>query len=334
MMKSVIGNSPWMQDIIPSLSRPRQLSDGELDQNHRHITTIHRKAEICDGDMKRSLGRARSNPREFNKTTESNDRQTWAVDMDTSKMGLSCSRECNSHNYVVGSFVYPYELLEINIPANLISRHGNSVYICGEECLTMVCYKRDIPPLTEKTVRKALECHGKDDSFLIDGNFSCYWDSSEHCTLCLRNSIPYDISIMDVDARDKSITFNSPFFDRIAWKECDYLGVKLSTLFVELALKNSLLAVELEKMAEKKQSLVLALLVAFNAASIDATEENAVINDAISSVFHSSSLDELSAEQTETIIQIIDMYEGQIYGWETSEWSEKLRPFLSHDDGK
>ena len=250
--------------------------------------------------------------------------------MDTSKMGLSCSRECN----IVGSFVYPYELLEIYIPANLISRHGNSVHICGEECLTMVCYKRDIPPLSEKTVRKALECHGKDDSFLIDGNFSCYWDSSEHCTLCLRNSIPYDISIMDVDARDKSITFNSPFFDRIAWKECDYLGVKLSTLFVELALKNSLLAVELEEMAEKKQSLVLALLVAFNAASIDATEENAVINDAISSVFHSSSLDELSAEQTETIIQIIDTYECQIYGWETSEWSEKLRPLLSRDNGK
>ena len=99
-------------------------------------------------------------------------------------------------------------------------------------------------------------------------------------------------------------------------------------------MKNSSLAVELEKMAEKKQSLVRALLLAFNAASIDATEENAVINDAISSVFHSSSLDELSAEQTETIIQTIDLYEGQIYGWETSEWSEKLRPFLSHDNGK
>ena len=178
MMKSVIGNSPWIQDFISSLSHPRQLNDGELDISHPHITTIHRKAEICDGDMKRSLGRARSNPREFNKTIESNDRQTWAVDMDTSKMGLSCSKECNSHNYVVGSFVYPYELLEINIPANLISRHGNSVYICGEECLTMVCYKRDIPHLSEETVRKALECHGKDDSFLIDGNFSCYWDSS------------------------------------------------------------------------------------------------------------------------------------------------------------
>ena len=75
MMKSVIGNSPWIQDFISSLSQPRQLSDGELDQNHRNITTIHRKAEICNGDMKRSLGRARSNPREFNKTTDSNDRK-------------------------------------------------------------------------------------------------------------------------------------------------------------------------------------------------------------------------------------------------------------------
>ena len=81
--------------------------------------------------------------------------------------------------------------------------------------------------------------------------------------------------------KDKSITFNSSFFDRVAWKESDYLGVKLSTLFIEVAVKSSSLAVELEKMAEKKESLVRALLVAFNAASIDATEENAVINDAV-----------------------------------------------------
>ena len=82
----MIENSPWIQEFVSSSSQPRQLSDGELDENHPHITTIHRKAEICNGDMKRSLGRARSNPREFNKTTECNDRETWAVDMDTSKM--------------------------------------------------------------------------------------------------------------------------------------------------------------------------------------------------------------------------------------------------------
>ena len=54
-------------------------------------------------------------------------------------------------------------------------------------------------------------------------------------------------------------------------------------------MKNSSLTDELEKIAEKSQSLVRALLVAFNAASI---EENAVLNGTISSVFHSSSLDE------------------------------------------
>ena len=47
---------------------------------------------------------------------------------------------------------------------------------------------------------------------------------------------------------------------------------------------------QVEPAREKSQSLVRALLVAFNAASI---EENAVLNDAISSAFHSSSLDEI-----------------------------------------
>ena len=331
MMKSVIGNSPWIHDFISSLPQPRQLTDSELDKNHPHSTIIHRKAEICDEDMRRSLGCATSRPREFNKTTESNDIRTWAINMDTSKMGLSCSRECNSHNYVAGSFLYPYELLEKNIPANLISRHDNSVYICGEKCLTFACYNRDIP-LSEKTVRTALECHGKDDSFLIDNNFSCYWDTSEHCTLCLRKNIPYDTSIFNFDPRDQSMTFKSPFFDRNAWKQCDYIGVKLPDLFLELILKNIFLSFELEKMSEEKQSVLRLLLVAFNFASIDAIEENAVINDIILNVFHSSSLNELSTEQTEIIIEIIDMYEDQIYGYDSSDWNVNLRPFLSRDN--
>ena len=38
--------------------------------------------------------------------------------------------------------------------------------------------------------------------------------------------------------------------------------------------------------------------------------------------------DELSATQSETIIQFIDVYECEICGWKTSEWSENLRPTL------
>ena len=48
----------------------------------------------------------------------------------------------------------------------------------------------------------------------------------------------------------------------------------------------------------------------------------------ITAVFHLTSLDELSAAQSETIIQFIDMYEFEIYGWKTAEWSENLRPTL------
>ena len=82
-------------------------------------------------------------------------------------------------------------------------------------------------------------------------------------------------------------------------------------------------------MSEEIQSLARALITAFNRASIDASEENIVIDDAISCVFYASSLDELSAEHSEMIIQIIDVFECNIYGLDTTEWSEKLRPLLS-----
>ena len=192
------------------------------------------------------------------------------------------------------------------------------------------CYNRNVLRSQTKTVREAFGCNGKDDSFLIDGNFSCYWDSTEHCTLCTRNSIKFDKSSMKLDPTDQSIMFGSSIFDRTLWTVCDnYLGVKLSTIFFELARQNKSLEDELENMSEEKQSLVRALLTSFHRASIDASLVNTLINDAISCVFYASSLDELSAEQSEIIILIIDVFECNIYGLVTTEWSEKLRPLLS-----
>ena len=90
-----------------------------------------------------------------------------------------------------------------------------------------------------KTFREAFECHGKHDSFLIDGNFSCYWDLTEHCTLCMRNSIKFDKSNMKGDPTDQSIMFGSSIFEKTIWTVCNnYLGVKLSTIFFDLAKQN------------------------------------------------------------------------------------------------
>jgi hypothetical protein len=78
---------------------------------------------------------------------------------------------------------------------------------------------------------------------------------------------------MKVDQGDLSIIFGSSIFDRTLWTVCDnYLGVKLSTIFFELADKNKTLEDELKIMSEEKQSLVLILLTAFNRASIDDTD--------------------------------------------------------------
>lgn len=87
-------------------------------------------------------------------------------------------------------------------------------------------------------------------------------------------------------------------------------------------------------MSGEKQSLVRALLTALNRASIDVTEENTVINDAISCVPYASSPNELSAEQTGVITQIIDFYECKICGLDTTEWPEKLHPLISFKTAK
>ena len=328
-MKSAIINSPWIQQYLSRLPRKKKFTDDELDGSHPYREAIHRKVDTSGEDMERNLGRAREFPKEYIRKLNPTDQKKSEINMNEPKLGLSCSPSCHSHDYSAGSFVYPYKLLSDHIGDSLISRHENSVSVCGRQCSTYKCYNRNVTPSQTKTVRNAFECHGKDDSFLIDNYFSCYWDSTEHCTLCLRESVEFDISSMKIEV-DQSIIFGSSIFDRIPWTVCDdYLGVKISSIFFELAQKNKSLESELLKTPVEIQALVGALLTAFNRASIDSTEENIVINDAISCVFYAISLDKLSAEQSEIIIQIIDKYECEIYGLETTEWSEKLRPLLS-----
>lgn len=147
-----------------------------MDGNHPYRETIHRKAETFEEDMGRYLGHARTHPKEFIKTKKSTDQKMSKINMNKSMLGLSCSRFCDSYDYSAGSFIHPYELLARHIPDSLISRNENSVYICDRQCFTYRCYNRNVMPSRTKTVREAFECHGKDDSFLIDSNFSCYWD--------------------------------------------------------------------------------------------------------------------------------------------------------------
>lgn len=307
----------WIQQYIESLPKNEKLTEEELNKNHPYRKTIHRKVY---SSMKKYLGHIKTSPNEFTKTIIT---KTWAINMDTPNMGLSCSGTCD---YLKGSFIYPYELLAHHIPESLISRDEDNVLICGEYCLIFGCYNRDVMSLQTKTVGEALECYGKDDSFLIDDNFSCYWKTKDYCILCLRKSIDFDTSNMKTQPKDQSIMLSSLIFDTDPWTKCtNSIGVKLPTIIFDLVERNEMLQDVLDKMPEEKRTIIQILMTAFKSASIDDIEENIIINDAITSVFYASSFNELNVE---IIIQIIDKYECAVYGYDSSEWNEKLRPLL------
>jgi hypothetical protein len=78
--------------------------------------------------------------------------------------------------------------------------------------------------------------------------------------------------------------------------------------------------------------LAWALLEAFDVAC--KPEDNFKINEILLYVINLASFDELTSERSETIIEIIDLFESEMFGGissessESSEWSENLRPTL------
>ena len=348
-MMCALGKPEWLQDYINSIIEARQLEENELTKIHPFCATIHRKAATSattDEETKRNLGRARKNPAEYIRIAVKDYPCKWNVNMNKKKMGLSCTKNCAFHNYISFAHVYPFDLLNANI-SGLVTKDGCKVDIAGCPCRTYKCYSRSISTLSSRTVKDALDCCGKHDSFLINegSKFSCYWDTNEHCTLCLKDITlidtskpPSDLSYAIFDNLTNEIVFGESIFDRSAWTECNYLGVKVTDVIISSAQKGEMLDDATGKMDDKQAAVINALDQAFYAAPHDAGEENRTINALISTVFQLTSLSDLTAEQSYLIIQIIDKYEHEIYGWDTTEWFGKLRPLLvsiiSDESGK
>ena len=326
-MKTAFETCQWRKNYLDALPTPKILTVEEMDRSHPYREIIHRKSQILNGDMTINLGLARLKPTEFYQSDDS-DQNTWGINMDGFQIGLSSSSDCDSHGFVANSYVYPYDLLKLYL-GDLITRSNDSVAIGIRKCTTYKCFSRKIPA-SERTVREAFNCHGKHNDFILDGKFSCYWDSNQHCTLCLRESTTFLYTdTTNKFESDGSFIFDNAHFHRNEWTVCaNYLGVKVPDIYFLLAEKKIPLDDALTKMEKFQRSLVTALLQAFANPLAETLEHNSELNTQIVKVFNLSSFDNLSGEDSTIIIRIIDLYEFQLYGWETSEWSELLRPAL------
>ena len=329
-MKAVIKECPWLQSYLDSLTEDITLTSEQENSLHPHLDIIHRKAQVHVFvlDRKKFLGHARK--QEFTRNILKDDQKYWEVTMDKHKMGLSCTKSCEFRDLTLLQMVYPYKLLEENIDDRFIHRNEDSVSICGIECKTYKCYHRSIMKSSTRTVGQALQCQGKDDDFLLDGidsKFSCFWDSNEHCTLCLRKGLEFTKSAINVDPFDQSIMFSDSIFDRNRWDECNYFGVRVVSILFILVAKKTTLEAEMVKLSENQQSILMALIIAFHLSVNEEPELTTVLDDMIIVVFYLTSLNELTSAQSETIIQFIDFYECEIFGIKRT-WSENLRPIL------
>jgi hypothetical protein len=119
---------------------------------------------------------------------------------------------------------------------------------------------------------------------------------------------------------------NTLNYDEICWTENNYLGVKVPDVTILGLEKNETFNDMLDKMDDDQAAVMTALNQAFYTSSLDVCEE---INFIISNVSKLKSLSQLTTQQSKLIIHIIDTYEREIYGWDTSEWFGKLRPLIN-----
>jgi len=334
--KRFIESSPILTAYINSLTNSRDLVSDELGRSHPYSHEIHRKSQIVASDCKYNLGLARSSPKEYIMEDDG------SVHMNQLQIGMSCSKSCVSKDFTLGQFVYPFDILK-PILGTLISRCGDDVAIGRRECITFKCFHRIVNRTVNhgvRTVRDALSHHGKDDAFLIDNSIDCkfsfYWDSSDHCTLCLRNPIVFsdeDAAQMMKGGRE-SIVFNDIIFRRSEWIKCEYLGVKLPDIYFHSVFEDKKWVVanipkKIEAMEDKKlQLLIRAFLTAFDVSC--QPDDNSKINETLLYMIGLTSFDELNSEHSKVIVKIIDLFESEIFGGKSSEWSDNLRPTLSN----
>jgi len=324
----------WIDAYLSSLESSMTLTDDDLSLCHPLHGTFHRKApqgQILD------IGKARvmEYNGKFNKETKN-----WSINMNGLKKGMSCSRSCHNHNFARGG-VYPIELIESNLPAESVVRENELVFINGVECEVIRCYCREITQLKESniTVGEALNKHGKDDLLLIEpeinGNkcsFSCYWDSKEHATICLREEMTVGYRSRDIKG---TLTFAD--FNIKSWTLCEkYLGVRVSTLVLQMAMEGRNFHDSISDFDKDVKFVLNALMTSFFMVSIEAFDESSGIDDSISTLYEAKSLDILTTDQKKNICDTIDKYESEIFDWETIEWSTVLRPLyfeglLTHD---
>ena len=326
----------WLYEYLDTFPTTSSVLD-EDDKNSIHPlhSIIHRKAQHYQGSYeipdKKDLGRAKRNPREYNKVGTKGTLD-WKVNMDGLHIGMSCNSCCDVQNFCKKLSVFPYNLLERNLPEGTISNLGDVVIFQGIQLPVIRCFNREIvSSQTQITVRDALNQHGKNDDLLLEHggeqeSFSCYWDTKQHATICLRKEIVVSARSFESDG---SLIFGNELFNRDVWNLCDdYFAVKIPKKLLEIASGGDDFNDAISLFDSNTQCIFLALIQAFFVACIDDVNENVMIDDSISTLYIAKTLDKLTFQQKSDICDIIDKYEYEIFGWDSTEWLTIQRPAI------
>ena len=178
----------------------------------------------------------------------------------------------------------------------------------------------------------ALECCGKDDEYLIDknpnGHFSCYADTSQHITLCLRRKIEQPSSGFEFQNQNSKIQFNTELFNFLAWEICDNadgIQVRVPTAFVTIMARGDDVEELIDTLSFELQDVVRALS---RAHIVESDEKLHHVNSAITLCLRVNNLYDIPVETLMEINNIINTHQDFIYGYDSTFWINTLEPKL------
>lgn len=122
----------------------------------------------------------------------------------------------------------PLTALNDYIADGTVNVEENSIHIGGFAYGKMNCFHRQVDSSQENfTFYDALQARGKDDSSLIDSNFSLFFNNPEHGLICLRKTLDLNLNPTAATVDNNQVIFNDPFFDFSAWSKCKTIFVML-----------------------------------------------------------------------------------------------------------
>jgi hypothetical protein len=310
---------------INSIPKKESFTDEDLAVKHPFRTVIHRRVTCPstgdDVSCTEHLGVARRDS-EFTGFYRNG---VFSISMDKHnghRQGMSCSSSCYCHGHVRSGAI-PLEILPER--CFTVDQTNGVVIIQDRDYQLIKCFHRFVDGSETVTVEQALEQSGKNDECLIDGNFSLYFENTEHGFICLRHQTDQDQTNYQLFDENRQVRFSHPFFDREAWNKCDALFVKFPTYFMAVVIDGKNIEDEIIKKSEEHQKVIRALFQAFEWTDLSNLEK---VNDLLEAAFLADDFSCVSDDQRNEMLIVLDDLASDMYGIDSEYYSDELRPLF------